>query len=175
MNPEFIASIIAALLSAIGGGLFTTDFIRKLIYRILKKQLPKKTYSERLSDLTASLTKASAEVDGVLREMAHVAKQREASVRDLEAGLTDLEKREKEMKEKIALLQSVPIPVAEHFARLVEPGERRSARRDYLLFFSGVVVTTIIAVVLQLVTPQNKPVEQTTAPYSQPATQVEKR
>jgi hypothetical protein len=66
--------------------------------------------------------------------MAQVAKEREASVKELEEGLTDLEKREKELKEKIALLQSVPIPVAEHFARLVEPGEKRSARRDYLLF-----------------------------------------
>ena len=61
-----------------------------------------------------------------------------------------MEKREKELKEKIALLQSVPIPVAEHFARLVEPGEKRNARRDYLLFMAGVIVTTIIAIVLQI-------------------------
>ena len=150
MNPEFLLALISGLLSAIAGGMASTELVRKLIYRLLKKELPKKTYSERLSELTSSLTKASSEVDGVLREMAQVAEEREASVKNLEEGLTDLEKREKELKEKITLLQSVPIPVAEYFARLVEPGEKRSARRDYILFMAGVIVTTIIAIVLQI-------------------------
>ena len=61
-----------------------------------------------------------------------------------------MEKREKELEEKIDLLQHVPIPVAEHFARLVGPGEKRSAMRDYLLFMAGVIGTTIIAIVLQI-------------------------
>jgi hypothetical protein len=166
--------LISGMLSSIAGGLFASQFVRKLVYLILKNEPPKKTYSERLSDLTSSLTKASAEVDSVLREMAQVAKEREASVKELDAGLSDLEKREKELKDKIALLQSVPIPVAEHFAKLVEPGERRSARRDYMLFFSGVVVTTIIAVILQLFALQDKVMEPANPPHSQPATQVEK-
>jgi len=137
MNPEFLVALISGLLSAIAGGVASTELVRKIICRILKKELPQKTYSERLSELSSSLSKASSEVDGVLREMAQVAKEREASVKNLEKGLIDLEKREKELKEKIDLLQSVPIPVAEHFARLVEPGEKRSARRDYFLFMAG--------------------------------------
>jgi len=112
MNPEFLVVLISGLLSAIAGGLASTGLVRKLVYRMLKKELPRKTYSERLSELTSSLAKGSSGVDGVLREMAQVAKEREASVKELEEGLTDLEKREKELKEKIALLQNVPIPVA---------------------------------------------------------------
>ena len=175
MSTDFLISFIAAALSTIAGAVATTDLVRKVLYRILKKELPKKTYSERLAELTGSLTKASREVDNVLREMAQVARERENSVKNLETGLLDLEKRERELKEKITLLQAVPIPVAEHFAKLVEPGERRSARRDYLLFFFGVVVTTIIAVALQFFTPQNKTVEPTNPPYSQPAPQIEKQ
>lgn len=150
MTPEFLVALISGLLSAIAGGVASTELVRKIIYRILKKELPQKTYSERLSELTSSLTKASSEVDSVLGEMAQVAKERETSVNNLEKGLKDLEKREKELKEKIDLLQNVPIPVAEHFAKLVEPGEKRSARRDYILFMAGVIVTTIIAIILQL-------------------------
>jgi hypothetical protein len=165
MNPELFVSIIAALVSALAGGLTATNVVRKLIYRILNKELPQKTYSERLSELTGSLSKASQEVDGVLREMASVAHERETSVKELEIGLKDLELREKELKEKIAILQSVPIPVAEQFAKLVEPSEKRSARRDYLLFISGVVVTTIIAVSLQFLTVKTQKVEQSVPGY----------
>ena len=150
MNLEFIVAILSGLLSVIAGGIFTTDIVRKLVYKLFGKQLPSKTYAERLSNLTDSLTKASSEVDSILHEMNRVSRERETSIRELEAGLTALEKREKELKEKISVLQSVPIPVAEHFAKLVESSERRNARRDYLLFIAGVIVTTIVAVVLRM-------------------------
>jgi hypothetical protein len=151
MNPEFLLAIMSSLIAALTGGLVATDFVRKLVYKLLKKELPPKTYAERLSELTSSLTKASSEVDAVFREMSQVSQEREQSVRDLETGLAQMEKREKELQEKIDVLQNVPIPVAEHFAKLVEPSEKRGARRDYLLFISGVAVTTVIAIVLQII------------------------
>jgi hypothetical protein len=51
--------------------------------------------------------------------------------------LSSLEARKKELKEKIETLQKVPIPVADHFAKLIESGEKRNARRDYILFIRG--------------------------------------
>jgi septal ring factor EnvC (AmiA/AmiB activator) len=95
------------------------------------------------------LTRASSEVDEVLRELSNVARDREAAVEKLEGDLAGLEGREKELKNKIEALQKTPLPVAEHFAKLLESRERRAARRDYLLFGAGVVVTTAIAVALQ--------------------------
>ncbi len=150
MNLQILIALSASLISALAGGIASTDVIRKLLLKLFGKEPPPKTYAERLSDLTSSLTKASGEVDAVLHEMSRVANERQQAVENLETGLVELEKREKELKEKIEVLQRVPIPVAEHFAKLVEPGEKRSARRDYVLFISGVLVTTIIAVVLQL-------------------------
>ncbi len=140
LRPAFISIVSAVALRA----------LVEIIIERRNKKLPGKTYSERLSELTANLTKASKEVDCVLREMAQVAKEREATVNDLEAGLINLEKRGKELKEEIEILENVPIPVAEHFARLVKPGEKRSARRDYFLFMAGVIVTTFIAILLQM-------------------------
>lgn len=124
---------------------------RRIIRRLLRVPEPSgRPYGERLSELTASLTRSSAEVDLVLRELAQVARDREAAARKLETGLSGLEAREKDLKQRIEILQETPIPVAEHFAKLLQSGERRSARRDYVLFGAGVVVTTGITIAIQL-------------------------
>lgn len=153
MTAEIGLAILSALLSALGGRLALSDFLSRLLGKLLHKKVAPagKTYSERLATLGGSLTKASAEVDSVLQEMAEVTAEREKSVQALETGLANLEKTEKELKEKIALLQNVPIPVAEQFAKLVAPAEKKSARRDYVLFLSGVVASTVIAVILKKV------------------------
>ena len=145
-----LVSIVAGLISLLAGGVASSEVFKKLVLRLLGRKAPAKTYTERLSELTMSLTKASAEVDQVLAELSRVSRDRERAVHDLEAGLGQLEKREKELKDRIEVLQNVPLPVAEHFARLVEPSEKGSARRDYVLFGAGVVVTTIITVIIQL-------------------------
>ena len=68
----------------------------------------------------------------------------------LESELATMEGREKELKERIDALEKTPLPVAEHFAKLIESGEKRSARRDYALFGAGVLVTTVVAILIQL-------------------------
>lgn len=148
MGLDLLVSSIAALLSLLAGGFLTSEIFRKY----LRKERPQKSYSERLSELTTSLTRASGEVDAVLGELSQVARDREKAANELQLSLSQLEEREKELKDRIDALQKVPIPVAEHFAKLVEPSERRNARRDYLLFGAGVVVTTIIAIVIQIFT-----------------------
>lgn len=146
---DILVAILGALASLLAGGVASSEIIRKLIRAMLGKQAPQKTYSERLSELTSSLTTASSQVDSVLQELSVVAREKEETVKKLETGLAELEKREKDLKQKIEALQNVPLPVAEHFAKLVEPSERRSARRDYTLFGAGVVVTTIITLLFQ--------------------------
>ena len=93
-------------------------------------------------------------MDTVLAELAKVARNRETAVQKLENDLVSLDSREKELKTSIKTLEKTPIPVAEHFAKLVADGEKRGARRDYMLFGAGVVVTTIIAIVIQIVVGQ---------------------
>jgi DNA repair exonuclease SbcCD ATPase subunit len=150
MGLEIAASIIAALLSLLGAGLASTEAIQKLLRALLGRKEPQKLYSERLAELTESLSKASREVDAVLVELAGVAKDRAEAVQQLEADLATMEGREKELKQRIDALQKTPLAVAEHFAQLVAPGEKRSAMRDYLLFGAGVVVSTAIGVAIQV-------------------------
>jgi hypothetical protein len=147
---DVLMSIAGALLSLIGLSIASSEVFKKLARQIFGKKPSSKTYSARLSELTSSLTTASSQVDSVLRELSFVAREKEDTVKKLEAGLGELERREQELKQKIEALQNVPLPVAEQFAKLVEPSERRSARRDYILFGAGVVVTTIITLLLQV-------------------------
>ena len=152
MGIEIIASLAAAVTALLVGGVGSSSTIQRLIRELLGiRKEPEKPYGERLSELSASLTKASREVDSVLGELTDVARSREAAVQKLEADLETLQTREKELKEKIEALESTPLPVAEHFAKLLESNEKRGATRDYVLFGAGVVVTTVIATVIQLV------------------------
>jgi len=137
-----VASLIVALVFYLWG-----HFRRSGI-----KEKAKKTYSERLSELLSNLARASSEVDNVIGEITEIAHEKSETLRKFENDLANMEIREKELKDTIEALKNVPVPVAEHFAKLVRSGEKRSARRDYILFGSGVIVTTIIAIIIQLVT-----------------------
>jgi peptidoglycan hydrolase CwlO-like protein len=150
MDAEILLAILGALTSLLAGGVASTEIIQKLARSLFGHSAPQKTYSERLTELTESLTKASREVDTVLLEVAQVSKDRAEAVRQLEADLATMEGREKELKERIKALEQVPLAVADHFAKLVAPGEKQSAKRDYLLFGAGVVVSTVIGIIIQL-------------------------
>jgi ElaB/YqjD/DUF883 family membrane-anchored ribosome-binding protein len=152
MAIEIIITVIGAILSLLGAGIASTKLVNTIVYEFLGKVEPKKTFSERLAELTKSLTNASAEVDSILAEMSHVAKEKQSSVKKLEQSLSQLENQEKDLKDRIKELETVPIPVAEHFVKLMESGERRNRKRDYALFGAGVVVTTLITIIIQLLT-----------------------
>jgi predicted nucleic acid-binding Zn-ribbon protein len=150
MPIEIILSILAA------GASLATGASIEVMSRMLREfsgtaKKKEKNYAEKLSALTENLKKASREVDAVLAELAHVARDRASAVTSLEADLRTLEDREKELKEKIEVLEKTPLPVAEHFAMLLENGEKRGARRDYVLFAAGVGVTTAVAIVIEIV------------------------
>lgn len=149
-NRSWLLSGLGVFILAliVGGG-------SSIITYFLKKE-PQPAYSERLSELTQNLVKSSSEVDKILTELTKVSQEREQSVQKLESELADMENREKQLQGKIDSLENLPIPVAEYFAEIVEAGERRSAYRDYILFGSGVIVTTVIAILIQALTSRRK-------------------
>lgn len=141
---EIISGIVAVFVSMFS--YILVDYVGKFLFK--KKSKTKENYNERLKQLTTNLLNASKEVDNILNELALVAEGREKSVNKLEKELYSLSRKEQELKNKIETLEKVPLPVAEHFASLLEGGEKRNRRRDYLLFGAGVLVTTIISLIL---------------------------
>ena len=146
--------VLRTLLEGVASGVLASvayAIYSKITDRVGQESVPTRQYSERLAELTSSLKEASSEVDTILRELSEVAQKREAAVRQLESDLSVMESKERELKDRIETLARTPIPVADHFAKLLELGEKRSARRDYLLFGAGVVITTAIAIIMELI------------------------
>jgi cell division protein FtsB len=153
---DILLSVLAGLASLIAATLQTylvpqiRRWIRRRILRLPEEAESAETYGERLHRLTGALRHASREVDNVLAEVSKVTRERESAVTTLESQLATLTAREQELQERIAALQNVPLPVAEHFAALAARGEQSSARRDYVLFGLGVLVSTLVSVLFFL-------------------------
>jgi hypothetical protein len=131
---------------------FFVSFLRRWPHASFPKR--QHTYSDRLRKLTTDLTKASREVDAILIEMARVAQSQESAVNLLDKQLTEMETKERGLQARIVELEQVSIPVADHFAKLLETAEKGNARRDYILFGSGVVVSTVVAIITKLLFPE---------------------
>ena len=145
LSANVLVGMVLALIATVA-----RPTIRQIAIQLgLEKPSTPESYSKRLASLLESLGKASSEVDSVLAEVAQIAKDRETTVRKLEGDLEKLSEREQQLQKRIQDLQNVPVPVAEYFAALVAQGEKRSARRDYILFGAGFLLSTVTAVILR--------------------------
>ena len=145
---EFLAAPLVSALAALIAALLAR--MAAFYRRRVSLPKPRESYAEKTRALTEGLATASMEVDKLFQEMASVATERQSGISNLEQQLEDLSNREQELKKKIEALEEVPLPAAEHLARLldaqIESREKRSAQRDYALFALGVIVTTLVSV-----------------------------
>lgn len=146
-EPELWLNFAISIGAAVAYLLFAQAY-RNLISRGKTKE---PSFSHRIAHLTENLSRSSRDVDDVLREIATVAAERQSAAAELEKELTRLAQRERELEKRIEDLNGIPIPVAEHFAKLMESGEKRSAKRDYFLCSAGVITSIISAIVLKAV------------------------
>ena len=153
MDLEILINVLAGVVAMLASSIVSSDLVRQLLRRILGKEEPPKSYSDRIRELMSNLINTTHEVDAILSEVTNVASDRETNLMRLETELSLLESREKEIQGRIDLLTQVPIAAAEHFFKLQNISETRSARRDYLLFGAGVLVSTVLAIIIQLVLP----------------------
>lgn len=153
MDFQIVVALVSAVASLLVGGVVRIDLLLRFLRRHFSHspQPPQETYAARLERLTEELTRASHGVDQILSELAGVAREREAAVTKLERDLGELSAREQHLQKRIDDLQNVPLPVAEHFVALASQGEKRNARRDYLLFGLGVLVSTISSIIFFLI------------------------
>jgi predicted nuclease with TOPRIM domain len=151
MNYDILFSIVSGL-TTLAGAILTYLFARTDLKRQRERaQRNTVSYQEKMKKLSAELARSSEEVDKTLEEMEMVSRVREEALKSLEAKLSELAEREKDMQTRIDSLKAVPLPAAEYFLEMTEKSEKRSAARDYILFGAGVVVSTVIAIVLKLI------------------------
>jgi predicted RNase H-like nuclease (RuvC/YqgF family) len=153
MDIELLAvglSTVASLLGAL-----TTYVAKRGVDRAAAKRAAEgagsESFQERMGKLGEELKRASAQIDATLVEMRSITESRERSISTLEGRLQELASHEEALKKKVETLKQVPLHAVDYFLQATEKSEKRSARRDYLLFGSGVLVSTAITVVLKLV------------------------
>lgn len=146
---EMLVPVVGAVVSMLIGSTSISQQLQTHILRKFNAIPPDKTYRERITVLTQSLKEAGEQVDQVISEIASVAQERERAVKELEEKMNALEANEVEIKNRIEHLKSIPLPAINHFAEMMKPSERKSAKRDYILFGAGVFVSTLIAIILK--------------------------
>ncbi len=134
LSSIFITGIVSALLGYIAENVL-----------IKKKRLkPKPDYNERIRELSNNLNKASVDVDSILQEITSLIRKRQSA-------LSTLEQQQAEYQKKIERLKGIPVPAAEYFTQQLQQVEQTNKRRDYRLFFLGIVVTTVVGVITIIV------------------------
>ena len=89
---EVLISLIAALLSLAGSSFVLNARAERVLKKAVRKILglpPQEeppSYSDRLEKLTSSLIKASREMDGLLHELADVARERQENIGENRCG-----------------------------------------------------------------------------------------
>lgn len=154
-RPEIIAAVVSLIVGLMFGAVqllpAADRFVRFVVRRVgLTEKELEEPYSVRIEQLTGRLSDVSAEFDSIISELSAVASERTAALERVEIELARRESRSRELEQRIEDLQSVPLPVAEHFAKLMGSAEKRSTTRDYILFGAGVIFSTVIAIVLKL-------------------------
>lgn len=108
-------------------------------YLEIQKSKPPVTYGEKMRELTSRLVEASQAVDEVLTEMADAHRKQEEILKQQSKRVETLSAAEKELKQRVDSLKTLPLPVAEYFVELTrraqEKQEKQRSWRDYRLIF----------------------------------------
>jgi hypothetical protein len=107
------------------------------------------SYKKRLSATLELLRAAFAEVDKATQDINKLMKEKEKNLDEMELTVTQLTNQEAELKDRVDTLQKVPVEAVRHFEKILDRGDKRSARRDYFLFGAGVVSSIVVTIILK--------------------------
>jgi hypothetical protein len=152
MDPTLTAAMVGGLVSLLGAATYYGLSLLSMKGRARENAgRSSATYKERMDKLSKDLIRASEEMDQTLEEIAAVKGDREKALVDLEVKLEELSGREQELQQRVDALKQVPVPAVKYLLEETSKAERRGARRDYVLFGLGVLVSTVLTVMLKLV------------------------
>ena len=164
MGIEIIGAIIATLIGALVPALkaLAKEYLEKSVRDGKKSKFQNliaktfdlefnepKTYKQRLGDTLTVLKNAFTEVDKATVEFSELMKEKEKNIDAIEKRLAELTEEETTLKDKVHILQKVPLEALTHFEEILNKGDKRSALRDYLLFISGIVLSVIVTLILK--------------------------
>lgn len=137
------AIVVAAIIAALQG---LTE-----LYRVFKKEKQTEpTFAEKLNASIEQLKSASKNMDNLVNSITDLTHEKHEKLTKLQIELQNLSQKEDETRKKIEVLKQIPIEALKHFEDMMKPGEKRSARRDYLLFAAGAFFSIFSTIILKL-------------------------
>jgi myosin heavy subunit len=120
-----------------------------------KRRAPKLVpLDRRIQTSLKKMNEASQEMNSVIQDLVQNIQTRESGLRELTGRYKSLSKEEKALSKRVKALKEVPIAVAEYFKQISESTmqevEKKRAKRDIVMFISGIAMTTIIAILLKI-------------------------
>lgn len=144
----FLGSGISMVLGILGIAL---QLFSKLIFKKTKSEL---SLEEKIETSIIKLRTASIEVDSSIKEIISDIQQRESALKEIVAKNEALAVQEEELKKKINTLKDIPIEVAKYFEEINQQNfqkmDKKSIKRDLIMFFLGIIVTTGIGIILKI-------------------------
>lgn len=117
---------------------------------ISREKGSKATSTGDLTRLVNGLNKTSLELDNILELILEVTQDRANAATKLQAEMKRLEEAEEEYLVRIETLKNEPLRVVNDLLNELEPNRIRTPRRDFMLFFAGVLLSAIVSIVLSL-------------------------
>jgi len=154
ISPEALVETVASLLVTVilaWAYVLLWPLIRaRFIGDEVKRREDTPQYAKTMQELSSELVSSFEKVDRLIEGMQSYMTDRRKALDSLEIGTRRLEEREIELKERIATLEKVPIEALDYFIEATESAERRATRRDYYLFFAGLIGGTILSTIVSL-------------------------
>lgn len=116
----------------------------------IQKKGNSESYGKKLSELATKIKKTASELDLLLVEVEIITQNRQDKMKSLEENLAQMNSIEVEQRKKIETLAQVKPEAIEYLLEHLEPAEKRSVRRDYMLFIAGLLFSALIAIILKL-------------------------
>lgn len=147
---ETISRVLLQLLITALIGLVLFIMENRVVSRRSKDAGSKATSTGDLSRLVNGLNKTSLELDNILAQIVEVAQNRANAATQLQAEMKKLEEAEEEYLVRIEILKNEPLRVVSDLLNELQPNQIRTPRRDFMLFLAGVLLSAIVAAILNL-------------------------
>jgi hypothetical protein len=147
---DTISLVLLQLLITVLIGLIIFLIANRVISRRSREKGSKATSTGDLTRLVNGLNKTSLELDSILELILEVTQDRANAATKLQAEMKRLEEAEEEYLVRIETLKNEPLRVVNDLLNELEPNRIRTPRRDFMLFFAGVLLSAIVSIVLSL-------------------------
>ena len=157
---EFLISNAEWLLSGVGTA------VAAIIYVLLLRRphvlyppetistIPGSDAAKSLTDLTSKLQEISNEIDNATRSLSLDIENRQKALNQLIDKNESLAKEEADLNARVSALKDMPLEVADYFKSITEKHlkkyEKRSSKRDMVMFLFGIAATTIVSIIIAI-------------------------